>query len=134
MMSVKLVRRWGPHSAGRTVQVDDEQGVWLIRHNYAQTAGEVLAPDQVAAAEGGHGADPLAGGDATRRRPQVTQGSRNNSSNVAQAGPGVPPVFRAGFTADHRGLEGEAGRHHEAPAQAAEGSKKPVRRRSKSDS
>lgn len=132
-MKVTLVRRWGPHRAGQSVEVDAVQGAWLIQHSYAASAGDVQAPAQPAVAEGAHGADPLAGGDATRRRPRVP---RSQGSTAVQAA-GSSPTYRAGFDAEAAKRQGPAGRPAPEPAPAAEGpaddSKKPAKRRSKSE-
>ena len=129
-MKVKLVRRWGQRDARQTVDVDDTQAAWLIQHNYAESAGEVLAPEQPAAAEGTHGADPLAGGDATRLRPHVP---RSTGSTAHQA-TGSSPTYRAGFTAEDAQREGVAGRNYVAPTSegSTDDAKKPARRRGKS--
>lgn len=125
-MKVNLVRRWGPHRAGRAVEVSDSQGAWLIQHNYAQSSGDVQAPVQVAAAPGTHGADPLAGGDATRLRPHVP---RSGGSTATQAA-GSSPTYRPGYTAEDAEREGMAGRNYVAPASEDQPAKKPARRRS----
>lgn len=140
-MQVKLTRRWGPHRAPKTVEVSDSQGRWLIQHNYAESSGDVRAPEQEAAATGVHGADPLAGGDATRRRPSITKPQRQADRNYARTAEGAPPAaYRAGFGPEDRKREGEAGKvaanlaaaqessASDAPAEADE--KKPARRRS----
>jgi hypothetical protein len=145
IMKVKLTRRWGPHRADKTVEVSDSQGAWLIQHNYAESSGDVVAPVQNAAAPGGHGADPLAGADATRRRPRVGRPERDARLNYAASAPGSSPTYRAGFDQEASTRQGPAGRDQLAAA-AAEGtaradsagdgadSKKTVRRRSnKSD-
>lgn len=164
-MKVKLVRRWGPHSANQTVEVDDTQGEWLIRHNYAESSGDVQAPEQQAAAEGTHGADPLAGADGTRRRPRSIRSNREKSDGPIAAAEGSSPAYRGGFTSEDAERQGEAGRNYRegsdkragqlsaaegspyaegpragdgslaSPAQQdAQGSQKPRRSRSKSDS
>lgn len=92
-MKVTLARRWGPHPEGNTVEVDDVQGTWLIRHNYGHSTADVVAPVQVAAAPGTNGPDPLAGGDATRRRPRIPRSKGSTADPV----PGSPPVYRAGY-------------------------------------
>jgi len=121
-MKVKLTRRWGPHSAPKTVEVSDSQGRWLIQHNYAESSGEVQAPEQRAAAEGAHGADPLAGGDATRRRPRITKPERDADRNYARRAAGSSPTYRGGYDAEAAKREGEAGR---VAARAAESSDEP---------
>lgn len=134
-MKVKLVRRWGQHGAGRSVDVSDSQGAWLVQHSYAESAGPLVAPVQPAAAEGTHGADPLAGGDATRLRPHVP---RSTGSTAHQA-TGSSPTYRAGYTSEDAKREGVAGRNYRAPASggsaAASGRKgKPASPRGKSGS
>jgi hypothetical protein len=129
-VKVKLTRRWGPHRASeKLVEVSESQGRWLVQHNYAESTSDVQAPVQQAAAEGTHGADPLAGGDATRLRPRVP---RSTGSTAAQAA-GSSPAYRAGFDAEASGRQGEAGRAYVAPTSGDEGGdneKKPARRRS----
>lgn len=138
-MQVKLSRRWGPHRADKTVQVSDSQGEWLIRNNYAESAGDVQAPVQNAAAPGGHGADPLAGADATRLRPRVGRPPRDERLNYAASAPGSSPTYRAGFDDEASTRQGPAGRDQLSPAsegssEASGDSRKPARRRSKSES
>lgn len=116
-MKVKLARRWGPHPEGHTVDVDDVQGTWLIRHNYGESSGDVTAPVQVAAAPGTDGPDPLAGGDATRRRPRIPRSKGSTADPV----PGSPPVYRAGYRAVS------------PDAASSSDTEKPARHRSKSD-
>lgn len=148
-MKVKLTRRWAVHRAGQSVEVSDSQGRWLIQHNYAESSGDVKAPEQDAAAPGGNGPDPLAGGDATRRRPRVSKPERDPERNYARTAEGAPPAAqRPGFGPQDRRREGEAGAVAERAAEdaraasgattgvtaAASGedgdSKKPARRRS----
>jgi hypothetical protein len=113
-VKVKLLRRWGPHSAGQTVEVDDVQGRWLVQHNFGE-ADKVASPKQQPAAEGAHGADPLAGGDATRRRPSIPRPTRDASVNRAAPGEGVPPTYRAGYQAE---ATPPAGQEQETGAEA----------------
>lgn len=130
-MQVKLVRRWGPHRAGQTVQVSRSQGHWLVNHSYGTAAG-VPSPEQVPAAEGGHGADPLAGGDASRRRPRAVRSVREKVDGPMRTAEGAPPAaYRGGYTAEDRAREGEAGK--DVPA--ADEAPKPRRggRRRKAD-
>lgn len=119
-MQVQLVRRWGPYRAGRTVDVGDVQGRWLVQHNFGTAAG-VASPVQRPVAEGAHGADPLAGGDATRRRPSITHAERDPEVNVAAPGEGVPPTYRPGYGAEDRARERRAGRRVSAAQNASEG-------------
>lgn len=110
-MKVKLTRRWGPYRSGRSVDVDDVQGTWLIQHNYAESSGNVQAPQQEAAAPGKDGPAPLAGGDATRRRPRVGKPERDPQRNYARQAEGSAPTYRAGYGAEDRKREGVAGRN-----------------------
>jgi hypothetical protein len=128
-MNVTLVRRWGYHKAGSSVDVDEVQAAWLVQHHYAESSGELVAPVQVAAAEGTHGADPLAGGDATRRRPHVPR----STGSVASQAPGSPPAFRGGFDGDASARQGEAGRALPEAQDGVDDAKKPRRSRSKSE-
>lgn len=110
MMKVKLARRWGPHRAGKTVEVSDSQGAWLIQHSYAESSGDVVAPVQQAAAPGAHGADPLAGADATRRRPSMGIPARDQRVNYAAPAAGSSPTYRPGFDGEAVSRQGAAGR------------------------
>jgi hypothetical protein len=121
IMQVKLTRRWAVHRAGQTVEVSDSQGRWLIQHNYAESSGDVRAPEQEAAAPGGNGPDPLAGGDATRRRPRITKPERDPERNYARTAEGAPPAAqRPGFGPQDRRREGEAGAVAQRAAEDAE--------------
>jgi hypothetical protein len=142
IMQVKLSRRWGPHREGRTVEVSDSQGEWLIRNNYAESAGDIQAPVQNAAAPGGHGADPLAGADATRLRPRVGRPPRDERLNYAASAPGSSPTYRAGFNDEASKRQGPAGRDQlsesgskpsEGSSQDGDSAKRPAKRRSKSE-
>lgn len=143
-MQVKLTRRWGPHQPGpngKTVQVSDSQGEWLIRNNYAESAGDIQAPVQNAAAPGGHGADPLAGSDATRLRPRVGRPPRDERVNYAAQAAGSSPTYRAGFNDEASERQGMAGRNYQAlesdtkaSGETSADAKKPRRTRSKSES
>lgn len=129
-MKVKLARRWGPYQAGKSVEVSESQGTWLVQHSYAEGSGDVAAPVQEAAAPGAHGPDPLAGGDATRLRPQVP---RSTGSTAHQA-TGSSPTYRAGYTAADAANEGWVGRGEPVAPEGGDDVKKPARRRSKSGS
>lgn len=134
-MKVTLTRRWGPHQAGKSVDVNDSQGAWLIQHSYAESAGNVRAPEQPAAAEGAHGADPLMGGDATRLRPRTMASGRDHAEGVIPEAPGSSPTYRAGFTKADRANQGEVGREAAAPASDSPADdKRPIRRRKSSAS
>ena len=111
MPKVKLARRWGPYREGRTVDVDDVQAAWLVQHNYGESSGDLKAPEQEPAAEGSHGADPLAGADGSRRRPRSIRSTRDHSEGQIQQAEGSPPAYRAGFTAEDAERQGEAGRN-----------------------
>ena len=112
MPKVKLVRRWGPYPANRTVEVDDVQAAWLVQHNFAESSGDLKAPEQEPNAEGSHGADPLAGADASRRRPRTIRSTRDHTEGpIAQAEGAPPAAYRAGFTAEDAERQGEAGRN-----------------------
>lgn len=124
-MKVKLARRWGLRKPGESVEVDDVQGAWLIQHSYAESSGDVQAPVQPAAAEGAHGADPLAGGDATRLRPSIPR----STGSTAEQATGSSPTYRGGYTAEDAKREGVAGRNYVPPG-AESDTKKPARRRS----
>ncbi len=119
-MKVKLTRRWAVHRAGQSVEVSDSQGRWLIQHNYAESSGDVRAPEQEAAAPGGNGPDPLAGGDATRLRPHITKPERDPERNYARTAEGAPPAAqRPGYGPADRRREGEAGAVAERAAEDA---------------
>jgi hypothetical protein len=132
MMKVKLARRWGPHRAGKTVEVSDSQGAWLVQHSYGESSGDVVAPVQPAAAEGTYGADPLAGGDASRLRPRMGLPARDARVNYAAPAAGSSPTYRAGFDGDAVARQGAAGREELAAAaeEKPADEKKPARRRS----
>jgi hypothetical protein len=123
IMNVTLTRRWGVHNAGKLVEVSPSEAAWLVDHNYAESAGELVAPEQPAAVEGGHGADPLAGGDGTRRRPHSIPSTRRKAEGVIQPDAKAPPFHRAGFDAAAAEREGEVGRDQ------ATDDKKPARHR-----
>lgn len=132
-MNVTLTRRWGPHKAGKAVQVSDAQGAWLIQHNYASSAGGVTAPEQRAAAEGTHGADPLAGADATRRRPRSIASGRDKTAGPIPEAPGSSPAYRGGFTKADAEKQGEVGRATASGRHSSNDDKRPTRRRRASD-
>src|SRR5687768_2666738 len=121
IMQVKLTRRWAVHRAGQSVEVSDSQGRWLIQHNYAESSGDVRAPEHEAAAPGGNAPDPLAGGDATRRRPLIPKPERDPERNYARTAEGAPPAAqRPGFGPQDRRREGEAGAVAQRAAEDAE--------------
>lgn len=132
-MKVKLVRRWGLHKAGESVDVSDSQGAWLIQHSYAASAGDLVAPSQAAAMPGANGPDPLAGGDATRLRPRSMPTDRDKTEGVLPAAAKSSPAYRPGFDAEASARQGVVGRDEVAPS-APRDAEKPARRRSKSGS
>jgi hypothetical protein len=73
--SIQLIRRWGSHDAGATVEVDDTMAAWLRGNNYSEEReGNASAG---AFAPGTHGADPRAGGDLSRPgTPRWSRGPR----------------------------------------------------------
>jgi hypothetical protein len=119
-MQVTLTRRWAMHPAGKSVEVSDTQGRWLVQHSYAESVGDVRAPEQRAAAEGTHGADPLAGGDATRRYPRALPSARDKRDGRVQRAPGSSPTYRAGYGPADAAREGEAGRDYDPSARPAD--------------
>jgi hypothetical protein len=132
-MSTKLylVRRWGHHQAGDTIQVDDdEQARWLLGHQFAQHSPKETSVQGVAAAEGTHGADPRAGGDATRRRP-VSMKSGDTRENRAWPVQGSPVQYNAGVapTQNTGGGDGGDESNSDGPSSKVSGS---GRRRTKS--
>jgi len=97
-VNVKLLRRWGSHPAGESVQVDDEQARWLVQHAYGTAKGITAAP-QNAAAPGTDGPDPSAGGDWSRQgRPVAIKGARRD--NNALPVDGAPRQYNAGVRAE----------------------------------
>jgi len=77
MSSVQLVRRWGSHESGSTVEVDDTMAAWLLGNHYAEEQGKEGTASAGALAPGSHGADLRAGGDLSRPgRPQWSRGPR----------------------------------------------------------
>ena len=87
MGSVKLVRRWGSHQPGETVEVDDVQGQWLLDTSFGVRPGQ-----EDRSRHGGEGVDPNAmpaGGDPTRRRMTSAKSARveKNLSGRVQGAP-----------------------------------------------
>jgi hypothetical protein len=93
-MRVTLVRRFGDHQPGATVDVDDTTGHWLVGLNYG-TADGLREPKQNAAAPGTHGPDPLAGGDPTRLYGHAAP-SVERRPNHALPVPGSPVQYNRG--------------------------------------
>lgn len=93
-MQVKLLRRWGNHQPGDTVNPEATMGRWLVDHAFG-TASGVQAPDQAAFMPGEDGPDPLASGDGTRRgNPAMVKGARRD--NNALPVPGSPVQYNVG--------------------------------------
>jgi len=75
--NVLLVRRWGSHDAGQSVEVDDTMATWLTGNHYAELPGKEGTASAGVLAPGSHGADLRAGGDLSRPgRPQWSRGPR----------------------------------------------------------
>ena len=70
MAEVKLVKRWGSHPAGETVEVDDEMARFLTGTAFAVRPGDEDRNRHGSARvyPGADGADPRAGGDPSRWR------------------------------------------------------------------
>jgi hypothetical protein len=66
MPSVNLVRRWGSHDPGQTVEVDDTMADWLVGNCFAEREDAPGTASAGARAPGEAGADPRAGGDLSR--------------------------------------------------------------------
>ena len=66
MGSVHLVRRWGSHDAGSTVDVDDTMAAWLVGNHFAERPDAPGTASAGVLAPGGQGADLRAGGDLSR--------------------------------------------------------------------
>lgn len=96
-MQVKLLRRWGNHQPGETVQTDQSMGRWLVDHAFGTATG-VQAPDQAAFMPGADGPDPLASGDGTRRGNPVMV-KRERRDNNAMPVPGSPVQYNVGVAA-----------------------------------
>ncbi len=93
-MKVNLVRRWGHQQPGTSVVVDDEQGDWLVNHNFAERSGQQGSASRGAAAPGTDGPDPIISGDQTRGFPKTVKGER--SENQAWPAAGSPVQYNAG--------------------------------------
>lgn len=77
MFSVQLVRRWGSHAAGTTVEVDDQMAAWLVGTNHAELPDRPGTASAGVLAPGGCGADLRAGGDLSRPgTPRWSRGPR----------------------------------------------------------
>lgn len=101
MPEIYLVRRWGSHDAGQTVDVDDTMAAWLIGTCHGENPDKRGTASAGALAPGTDGADLRAGGDVSRGGGmKVVRGSRNdgevrdngeaNYANRAARVPGAP--------------------------------------------
>lgn len=97
-MKIKLLRDYGGHTAGDTIERDDTEARWLVGIGRA-TSDKVPAYQQTAAAPGEHGPDPLAGGDPTRLYG-VTTVKSDRQDNGALPVPGSPIQYNKGVAPD----------------------------------
>lgn len=65
---IRLVRRWGSHQPGETVDVDKPMADWLVDQSYGETTDNPGTATARAKDPGTDGPDPRAGGDPTRHR------------------------------------------------------------------
>lgn len=98
MPEVTLIRRWGSHDAGQTVDVTEEEGRFLLGNHYASEDGSDDAARAGSRAPGTDGADLRAGGDISRGGGmQVIRGGRdgNRAGRVdgAPRADGSSPVY-----------------------------------------
>jgi hypothetical protein len=78
-MKVHLVRRWGSHAAGESVEVDDTMGKWLLGTHHAEAPDRPGTARAGVVAPGTDGADLRMGGDLSRPGvPQTRKASRYN--------------------------------------------------------
>ena len=102
MTKLVIVRRWGSHKPGETVDVQDEQQTnWLLFNHFAERSNQLEAATAGAAAPGTDGPDPLAGGDYTRRRPNTRKAEYG--PNRALPIPGAPVQYNMGIAMDSAG-------------------------------
>ena len=105
-MRVQLLRRWGSHQAGDTVDVDNTTGHWLLDHALGETSS---APaHQAAAAPGTDGADPVISGDATRRRGVAFKRTTHNEGPIGAVA-GSPTQYNAGVADESDAVKQEGG-------------------------
>lgn len=92
MPEVQLVRRWGAHQPGETVDVDEQMCAWLVDNSFGETDETKGSATSGAAAPGTDGPDPRAGGDSTRlRMTSEVKGSREGERARSVGGnPGRP--------------------------------------------
>jgi hypothetical protein len=101
-VKLKIVRRWGSHLPGETVDVaDKEQASWLLNNSFAERSNQPGTAYGNAAAPGTAGPDPRAGGDVTRRYPATIRGDRGDGRANPQAG--SPVQYNAGVRAEPAG-------------------------------
>lgn len=128
MASVQLVRRWGSHDAGQSVEVDDTMAAWLIGTNHAEDPNRPGTASAGVLAPGRHGADLRAGGDLSRPgRPQWSRGPRvegvsddNPEGNHVNRAGKVHGTPKAAGDVSHVAAENLGREHTEAPAAAGE--------------
>jgi hypothetical protein len=111
-VKLKIVRRWGSHLPGETVDVsDEEQAYWLLNNSFAERSNQPGTAYGNPPAPGEAGPDPRAGGDVTRRYPATIRGDREAERANPQAG--SPVQYNAGV-------------REEPAAAAAGGAQQPV--------
>jgi len=95
--SVNLVRRWGSHDAGETVQVDEQMAAWLIGNSFGEAPDRPGTASAGSLAPGADGADLRAGGDVSRGGGmRIVKGSRVDGENYANRAARVPGAPRVG--------------------------------------
>lgn len=78
-MKLNLVRRWGSHDAGESVDVDKAMADWLVGNCYAEAPDRPGTARAGVVAPGTDGADLRMGGDLSRPGvPQTRKASRYN--------------------------------------------------------
>jgi hypothetical protein len=94
MASVKLVRRWGSHEPGQTVEVDDTMAAWLVGTHHAEAPDRPGTARAGVVAPGTDGPDLRMGGDLSRPGvPQTRKASRYNGE-TGDAGENYRPGRR----------------------------------------
>jgi hypothetical protein len=97
MPEIKIVRRWGAHDAGQTVDVDDQMAAWLIGNSFGEDPSKPGTASAGSLAPGADGADLRAGGDVSRGGGmRIVKGSRVDGENYANRAARVPGAPRAG--------------------------------------
>lgn len=110
---VKLVRRWGSHQPGETVDVDKTMADWLTGNSFAERSGQEGHARANARAEGTDGPDNRAGGDVTRRRMTSAKSARleQNLTGRVQGAPrpvgDVSHVAPENLGKEHKGDGGD---------------------------